>query len=123
MRCKIDRFCCSTRENATLCVEPRFQRCSTRFVSIRCLTSKGMDCTVHIGVVFGVIVVHGVDDNSRFLCRRSIVEIDKPMAVDLALEYWEVILNGHAITQSVGIQDAPSTGFASLHVHVQSRAQ
>ena len=82
-----------------------------------------MDRTVYIGVVFCVVIVHGVDDNSRFLCRCRIVEIDEPMAVDLALEYWEVILNGHAITQSVGIQDAPLTGFASPHVHVQSRAQ
>jgi hypothetical protein len=57
------------------------------------------------------------------LCRRRIVKIDQPMAVDLSLEYWEVILNGHAITQLVGIQDAPSNGFALHHVHAQSRAQ
>ena len=73
--------------------------------------------------VFGVVIVHGIDDNSRFLCRRRIVEINEPMAVDLALEYWKVILNSHAITQLVDIQDAPSIGFASLRVHVQSRAR
>ena len=82
-----------------------------------------MDCTVYIGVVFGVVIVHGIDDNCRFLCCRRIVEIDKPMAVDLALEYWKVILDSYAITQSVYIQDAPSIGFALHRVHVQSRAR
>ena len=59
------------------------------FVAIGRLPSKRMDCTVYIGVVFGVVIVHGIDDNSRFLCRRRIVEINEPMAVDLALEYWK----------------------------------
>ena len=80
-----------------------------------------MHCTMDIGVVLCVVIVHGVDDDSRFLRRCGIIEIDESMAIDLTLQYWKVILYGHAITELVGIQDVPSIEFALHHVHAQSR--
>ena len=99
MCCKIDGFCCTACKNATFGIEPGFERGSTRFVAIGCFTGEGVDCTVNICIVFCVIVVHGINDNSRFLCCCCIVEVNEAVSIDLSLQNRKIVLDRHGITQ------------------------
>ena len=58
------------------------------------LLGDGVHAPVHVGVGRLVVAVHGVDHRGRLLRRGGRVQVDQALAVDLAVQDREVLLDG-----------------------------
>ena len=67
-------------------IETLLEFTAARFVPLGRFSSKGVDGSVDVRVGLGVIIVHRIKNDLRFLRGRSVVEVNEWMAVDLALE-------------------------------------
>ena len=67
-------------------IETLLEFTAAGFVPLGRFSSKGVDGSVDVGVGLGVVIVHRIENDLRFLRGRGVVKINEWMAVDLALE-------------------------------------
>ena len=72
-------------------VEASLEFAAAGFVAFGCFTCEGVNGSVDVGVGFGVVIIHRVQDDLRLLCGRSVVQIDQRIAVNLTLQNRELI--------------------------------
>ena len=82
------------------------------FVRFRRLDRQGIRAPVHVGVVKAVVVDDRVDDSSRLLTGRRVIEIHEPLPILLLLQNREVGSDPGGVEHQKSRADSVVTGWA-----------
>src|SRR5206468_2956008 len=86
--------------------------CTGGFVRFRRLDRQGIRAPVHVGVVEAVVVDDRVDDSSRLLTGRRVIEIHEPLPILLLLQNRELGSDPGGVEHQKSRADSVVTGSA-----------
>ena len=110
---EVDGFGGAAGDDHLVRVEALLEFGAAGFVAFRRFPGEGVNGPVNVGVGFRIVGVHRIDNDLWFLRGGGVVEVDQPVAVDLALQNGKLFTKGHALTASIRIPGEPLTEFAS----------